>query len=80
EQKQINVYGHLGLSVLSSVLDIPLPDAIIIDYLHVTLLGHTKALILNIFHSFAPNERLEVDNWFKMQIFPHYFNRKIKPI
>ncbi|CAF4012453.1 unnamed protein product, partial [Rotaria magnacalcarata] len=80
EQKQINVYGHLGLSVLSSVLDIPLPDAIIIDYLHVTLLGHAKALILNIFHSFAPNERLEVDNWFKMQIFPHYFNRKIKPI
>ena len=80
EQKQINVYGHLGVSILSPILDIPLPDAIIIDYLHTTLLGHSKALILNIFYSLKPNERIEVDNFFKKQNFPNYFNRTIRPI
>ncbi|CAF3085463.1 unnamed protein product, partial [Rotaria sp. Silwood2] len=80
EDKQINVYGHFGVSVLSSILDIPLPDAIIIDYFHVTLLGHAKAIVSNIFYSLKPIERIQVDNWFKKQNFPHYFNRKIKPI
>lgn len=80
QERKINVFGHLGVSILSSILDIPLPDAIIIDYLHVTLLGHSKSLILDIFYSLTPNERLQVDSWFKKQAFPHYFNRKIKLI
>lgn len=80
EREGINVYGHLGVSILSPILDIPLPDAIIIDYLHVTLLGHSKALILNIFHSLKPIERVAVDSFFKKQNFPNHFNRKIRPI
>ncbi|CAF3742188.1 unnamed protein product [Rotaria sordida] len=34
QDKQINIYGHLDVSILTSILDIPLPDAVIIDYLH----------------------------------------------
>ncbi|CAF3702210.1 unnamed protein product [Rotaria socialis] len=80
EEKNINVYGHLGVSVLSPILDIPLPDAVIIDYLHVTLLGHGKALISNLYYTLKPIHRLEVDNRLKRQNFPHYFNRKMRPI
>ncbi|CAF4887806.1 unnamed protein product, partial [Rotaria magnacalcarata] len=80
EENNINVYGHLGVSVLSPILDIPLPDAVIIDYLHVTLLGHGKALISNLYYTLKPIHRLEVDNRLKRQNFPHYFNRKMRPI
>ncbi|CAM4944421.1 unnamed protein product [Rotaria socialis] len=80
EGKNINVYGHLVVSVLSPILDIPLPDAVIIDYLHVTLLGHGKALISNLYYTLKPIHRLEVDNRLKRQNFPHYFNRKMRPI
>ncbi|CAF1434703.1 unnamed protein product [Rotaria sordida] len=80
QDKQMNVYGHLGVSILTSILDIPLPDAVIIDYLHVTLLGHAKSLISNIFYSLKPIERLEVDSRLTKQNFPHYFNRKMKAI
>ncbi|CAM4988866.1 unnamed protein product, partial [Rotaria socialis] len=80
EGKNINVYGHLVVSVLSPILDIPLPDAVIIDYLHVTLLGHGKVLISNLYYTLKPIHRLEVDNRLKRQNFPHYFNRKMRPI
>ncbi|CAM4892675.1 unnamed protein product [Rotaria socialis] len=80
EEKNINVYGHLGVSVLSPILDILLPDAVIIDYLHVTLLGHGKALISNLYYTLKPIYRLEVDNRLNRQNFAHYFNRKMRPI
>jgi hypothetical protein len=43
-----NVYGHFGKSVIEGLLDVPLPDAIVLDYLHVTLLGHAKVVTLAI--------------------------------
>ena len=50
EQGNLNVYGHYGVSILHKILDIPLPHSITIDYLHSTLLGHGKAIILAIYN------------------------------
>jgi hypothetical protein len=80
EQSKTNVFGHIGVSVIQSVLDVRLPDAIIADYLHVALLGHAKALIINLYHSVKPADRQQLDKQFIEQPFPHFFNRKMKPI
>ena len=75
-----NISGHLGVSVLQSILDIALPDSIIIDYLHVTLLGHAKGLILNLYRYITPGQRKKLDVKLNEQQFPHYFNRKMRKI
>jgi hypothetical protein len=80
EQDKTNIFGRLGISVLNQIVDIPLPRCIISDYLHVTLLGHGKALILNLYHSLSPSERATVDDCFNKQTFPHHFNRKMRPV
>ena len=80
EKSKRNVFGHLGVSVIQPILDVRLPDAIMADYLHVTLLGHAKALIVNLYHSVKPAERKQLDKQFVEQPFPHFYNRKMKPI
>ncbi|CAF4046241.1 unnamed protein product, partial [Rotaria magnacalcarata] len=44
------------------------------------LMWHGKALISNLYYTLKPIHRLEVDNRLKRQNFPHYFNRKMRPI
>ncbi|CAF1294231.1 unnamed protein product [Didymodactylos carnosus] len=80
EQKQTNIYGHLGKSILENLLDVPLPQAIIIDYLHVTLLGLAKTIILSIYHQLIPIQRTQLDEQLKQQQFPHFFNRKMRAV
>ncbi len=75
-----NVNGHLGVSAFHEILDIPLPHSILIDYMHVTLLRHTRAVVLQIYESIKPKGRAEIDNKLCHQQFPHTFHRKLKPI
>lgn len=70
ERTQTNTFGHLGDSVLRPILDIKLPDCIVIDYLHVTLLGHAKRIILNVYQQLRPNQRERFDSNIKSQTFP----------
>jgi hypothetical protein len=80
EEMKMKVFGHVGITLLHSILDISLPDSVMVDYLHITLLGHAKALILNIYHCLKPIERTQLDKKLKAQEFPHYFNRKMRMI
>ena len=73
-----NTNGHLGATILTDFLDVPLPQAILIDYLHVTLLRHTKTIIQNLYHHLRPVHREELDVRLKEQRFPHYFNRRMR--
>ncbi|CAF4588428.1 unnamed protein product, partial [Didymodactylos carnosus] len=73
-----NVYGHLGISVLKNLLDIPLPQSIIVDYLHVSLLRHAKCILAQLYRKLKPTERDLLDQRLKEQPFPHYFNRKMR--
>ncbi|CAF0969981.1 unnamed protein product [Rotaria sordida] len=75
-----NVFGHLGVTVLQPILDIALPNSIMVDYLHISLLGHAKALILDLYRCIKPSERTELDTKLYEQRFPHYFNRKMRKI
>lgn len=77
---QTRVNGHLGKSILQHVIDIPLPHSILIDYSHATLLGHVKSIVLNVYHRLKPFQRSTLDNQLKRQKFPHFFNRKLRPI
>lgn len=68
-------YGHYGLSVIHELLDVPLPNSIIIDYLHVTLLGHTKRIIMAIYSQISPLQRLQLNDAINSQQFPRdYFH------
>ncbi|CAF4891514.1 unnamed protein product, partial [Rotaria sp. Silwood1] len=76
-----NVNGRLGLSILDKVLDIPLPNAIVADYLHATLLRHAKTICLyNYNEVMKPQERIMLDKRMSVQRFPHFFNRTIRPL
>lgn len=70
ERTNTNIYGHLGKSILDDVLDVPLPHAIVLDYLHVTLLGHAKGIILSIYRQLRPIQRAKFNNQLKQQKFP----------
>jgi hypothetical protein len=78
--KKITELGHKGLSVLQPILDVPLPDSVLIDYMHVSLLGHAKACILSLYQRLKPFERVEIDEKISQQQFPHYCNRKMRCI
>ncbi|CAF1677132.1 unnamed protein product [Rotaria magnacalcarata] len=78
ERKKNNIYGHLGKTMLDDILDLPLPNAVVIDYLHVTLLGHAKAIILSIYRQLKPIQREQLNIQLRNQKFPHFFNRKIR--
>ncbi|CAF1237536.1 unnamed protein product [Didymodactylos carnosus] len=80
ERNRTNEFGHLGISILEEILDVPLPQAIIIDYLHITLLRHTKAIITELYALLKPAERQRLDISLKQQRFPHFFNRKMRTI
>ena len=73
------VNGHLGRSILQDLVDIPLPDSIVIDYLHVTLLGHVKTITLDIYNHLTPSQRTVFNDRLVEQQFPHFFKRKIRP-
>ena len=73
ETTQTNIYGHLGESVLEGVVDVPFPNCIVLDYLHVTLLGHAKAIILSIYRSLKPAQRVPFDAQVRRQSFPRKF-------
>ncbi|CAF1278892.1 unnamed protein product [Rotaria sordida] len=75
-----NVFGHLGRSILHDLLDVPLPYSIISDYLHVSLLRHTRVIVKQIYSSLLPQERSEFDARLLAQKFPHFFNRKLRAV
>ena len=78
QQTQSRINGHLGRSILQGLIDIPLPNSIVIDYLHATLLGHVKAIVIDIYNQLAPRERLTLNGQLKNQTFPHFFVRKFR--
>lgn len=81
ENRKENINGRLGLSMLNSIVDIPLPKSVIADYLHVTLLRHAKAVFHYLyFKKMKRKQRLELDRQMINQRFPHFFNRTIKPL
>ena len=75
-----NVFGHLGVSILAEVVDVPLPHALIIDYAHVSLLRHFRDIIITITSSLAPSVRRKIDYSLHAQIFPHFCHRKMRGI
>lgn len=72
------VNGHLGRSVIHDLVDLPLPDSIVIDYLHVTLLGHVKTISIDIYNHLTPLQRTIFNDQLRKQQFPHFFKRKIR--
>ena len=70
EKSNKHVFGHFGRSIITELLDTPLPNGIIPDYLHVTLLGHSKNLVLSIYHRMRPQERKEFNDRLVHQKFP----------
>lgn len=80
EREQKNVFGQLGTSVLTSIVDIRLPDCILIDYAHITLLRHFRDVIRTIYASLSPANRQQIDRSLRKQPFPTYFNRKMRGI
>lgn len=81
QAKHKNILGHLGDSPLSIVLDVALPQCIVIDYMHVSLLRHTRTIIHYLYHKYLkPKERDEFDRLLLHQCFPHNFNRKLRPV
>jgi hypothetical protein len=80
ETKGQNVLGHLGASVLEHLVDISLPDCVLIDYTHVSLLRHFRDVVRTISRSLSPETRKSVDKLLRAQRFPHFFNRKMRGI
>lgn len=70
EKKKKHLYGHFGRSIIVELLDTPLPDGIVPDYLHVTLLGHAKNIVLSIYHQMRPQQRKEFNERLVKQTFP----------
>lgn len=83
KEAQLNnkkVFGHLGTSILEDVLDIPLPYGLIIDYTHVSLLRHFRDIVKTVSLSLSPAIRESVDISLRAQVFPHFFNRKLRGV
>ena len=80
EQEGRSIFGHHGVSPLHSILDNPLPRSIIIDYLHATLLGHGKRMILTIYDQLKPSQRSIIDFQLKNQPCPHFCNRRMRAV
>ena len=76
-----NILGHLGASPLFGILDNPLPHCIVIDYMHVSLLRHTRTVIQYLYQKvLKPKQRNELDELLRRQAFPHCFNRRLRPV
>ncbi|CAF4751404.1 unnamed protein product, partial [Rotaria socialis] len=78
EKTKQSCFGHKGHSILQDILDTRLPEAILIDYQHATLLRHTKTILKIIYNQLRPVYRRQLDVKIKGQPFPHFFNRKFK--
>ncbi|CAF2032844.1 unnamed protein product [Rotaria magnacalcarata] len=78
EKSKQNCFGHKGHSILQDILDTRLPEAILIDYQHASLLRHTKTILQIIYNQLRPVYRRQLDVEIKVQPFPHFFNRKLK--
>jgi hypothetical protein len=74
------VLGHVGISILDEVLDVPLPHGIVIDYAHVSLLRHFRDVTRTVASSLAPSIRQKIDCSLRRQAFPHFFHRKMRGI
>ena len=72
-----NINGRLGSSVLHQILDVPLPRSILVDYMHVSRLRHTRAIVQQLYSSMKPAIRMKFNERLKKQQFPHTFHRKI---
>ncbi|CAF1324659.1 unnamed protein product [Rotaria sordida] len=77
-RSKCNEKGHLGVSVITNIVDIPLPRSIIIDYAHASLLRHSKAMFVNLYNLLRPAAREAVDDTLVSQPFPHFFHRKMR--
>ncbi|CAF1544378.1 unnamed protein product [Rotaria magnacalcarata] len=80
EKTSSNIFGHLGVSVLQDIIDIPLPSSVLIDYAHVTLLRHFRDVLRTISSSLSPAIRETIDVSLRTQQFPHTFGRKLRGI
>ena len=80
EKTSLNIFGHLGVSVLQEVIDISLPSLVLIDYAHVTLLRHFHDVLRTISSSLSPAIREKIDISLRTQQFPHTFGRKLRGI
>ncbi|CAF0963236.1 unnamed protein product [Rotaria magnacalcarata] len=76
ERTQSNIRGHLGESVLNNILDVEFPEAIVLDCVHVSLLGHAKLIILSVYKQLKPAQRKELNSYLRNQFFP----RKLVPL
>ena len=70
--------GHQGQSVLLNQLDCDLPNSILIDYAHTTLLRHGKLLLSKLYTRLRPVDRTGLDDRLANQPFPHFFHRKLR--
>lgn len=70
EVTQSNIYGHWGNSILNDILDVNLPNGIVLDYLHVSLLGHGKLIISVIYKHLKPKQREQLNIAMNNQLFP----------
>jgi hypothetical protein len=80
QQHNRKVCGHLGISILEDVLDIPLAYGIIIDYAHASLLRHFRDVTRMVSLSLPPAIRQKIDYSLRKQAFPHFFNRKMRGV
>lgn len=74
ERNQLTILGHHGQNVLEDVLDVQFPDAIVLDYLHVSLLGFAKSMILLIYQQLKPKQRDLFNSQLANQSFPRIFS------
>ncbi|CAM4744206.1 unnamed protein product [Rotaria magnacalcarata] len=80
EARGLNVYGHIGKSILSDILDVPLPISVLCDYQHVSLLRHFRDVVKALSRSLLPKVRKTIDQKLRTQTFPHFFNRRMRGI
>ncbi|UJR17710.1 hypothetical protein I4U23_004608 [Adineta vaga] len=76
EKTNSDIYGHRGESILIKILDVELPHAIVLDYLHISLLGHdqqsTLSKKLRSFDNFAFVKATEIRNMLFYGLLPHF--------
>ncbi|CAF1045584.1 unnamed protein product, partial [Didymodactylos carnosus] len=77
DSPQDDCFDHYGMSVISELYDHDLPSAIMIDYLHTSLLRQTKTIITHLRELLSISELERLDKLLKHQLFLHTFNRRL---
>jgi hypothetical protein len=80
EEGHCNVQGHLEKSVFEPFIEIPLPQSVLIDFAHVTLLRHFRDVLRTVHASLSPAIRKQIDVSLVSQLFPHHLNRKLRDV